>query len=176
MGRVEIDESGERAPGAAPVRAVRLPPPAPPRLEPLSRVQAGFFRSVDFYARIGILGAIAVAVVGVLAVRLASLQVLRKPLPLPVLLHQSIETVPLPGARGGARVQGALGAGPRSRGPDAARPLRPGLRAADRPCLPGLADAEQSPGFTVRQPDQVDGDQRVAEVGGQRRDVRIHLP
>ena len=59
-------------------RLVRLPRTRP-LAEPISHAQMGFFGSGGFYLRVSLLGAVALAVFGVLALRLWSLQVLQGP-------------------------------------------------------------------------------------------------
>jgi penicillin-binding protein 2 len=50
-----------------------------PLVEPISTAQAGFFGSGGFFVRVGLLGALATLLFGILALRLWSLQVIRGP-------------------------------------------------------------------------------------------------
>src|SRR6266536_2002385 len=80
-----------------PRRTVRLPRP---RVQPLSTVRAPFFRSAQFYVRVGVLSMVALAAFAFLALRLWSLQVLNGAEYASTAQRQIIRTVDLPGARG----------------------------------------------------------------------------
>src|SRR5919197_4331406 len=84
-----------------------LPSPTPSRtrlslrrLEVVSAVEAGYFRSPGFYLRISIFAAFAVAAIGILGLRLWSLQVLQGPRYARVAEKQAVRTIDLPTPRG----------------------------------------------------------------------------
>jgi penicillin-binding protein 2 len=79
-----------------PHRTVRL---SRPRVQPLSTVRAPFFRSAEFYVRIGVFSVVAVTAFGFLALRLWSLQVLHGPEFASTAQRQLIRTIDLPGTR-----------------------------------------------------------------------------
>jgi penicillin-binding protein 2 len=70
------------------------------RLEVVSAVEAGYFRSPAFYGRLGILAAFVVAAIGILGLRLWSLQVLQGPRYARVAEKQAVRTIDLPTPRG----------------------------------------------------------------------------
>jgi penicillin-binding protein 2 len=74
-------------------------PPVRP-VEPLATVEAGFFRSPGYYARVAVLGVVSLAVVSVLLFRLWSLQVLSGARYVHTAQRQIVRIVPLPAARG----------------------------------------------------------------------------
>jgi penicillin-binding protein 2 len=78
---------------------VRLPRTRP-LVEPVSRADAPFHRSGAFYVRVGALGAVALGLLAVLALRLWSLQVLQGPDLAQLAVQQSFRVVDLPSARG----------------------------------------------------------------------------
>jgi penicillin-binding protein 2 len=71
-----------------------------PLVEPVSSAEAPFHHSAAFYVRVGGLAAVALALLGVLALRLWSLQVLRGPKYEQLASRQAYRTVDLPGPRG----------------------------------------------------------------------------
>jgi penicillin-binding protein 2 len=79
---------------------VRLPRAARPLVEPVSRADAPYHRSGAFYVRLGALAAVALALLGLLALRLWSLQVLQGPEFAKLATQQSFRIVDLPAARG----------------------------------------------------------------------------
>ena len=79
-----------------PRRTVRLPRP---RVQPLSTVHAPFFRSAQFYVRVGVLSMAALAAFAFLTLRLWSLQVLHGPEYASTAQRQIIRTIDLPGTR-----------------------------------------------------------------------------
>ena len=72
-----------------------------PLVEPVSSVDAPFHRSGAFYVRVGGLAVVALALLGVLALRLWSLEVLRGPRYAQLATRQAFRIVDLPGPRGG---------------------------------------------------------------------------
>jgi penicillin-binding protein 2 len=82
-----------------PPRRVSLPRRRP-LVEPISSAGAPFHRSGSFYLRVGALGVVAAAVLGILALRAWSLQVLQGPSYTRLATQQAYRTVDLPGARG----------------------------------------------------------------------------
>jgi penicillin-binding protein 2 len=74
-------------------------PPVRP-VEPLTTVDAGYFRSPGYFARVGVLGVASLAVLGVLLIRLWALQVLDGSRYVHVAQRQIVRIVPLPTARG----------------------------------------------------------------------------
>jgi penicillin-binding protein 2 len=111
----DYHESGPPAPGGARflastptvaprarangTRRIRLPR-GTPLVEPVGHAEAGFFRSAGYYLRVSLLGAAALAVFGVLALRLWSLQVLQGPHFVSAARRQTFRFVDLPTARG----------------------------------------------------------------------------
>jgi penicillin-binding protein 2 len=87
---------------ATPVRPPRRVsiPGRRPLVEPISSAGAPFHRSASFYVRVGALGVVAAAVLGVLVLRAWSLQVLQGPSFARLATEQAFRTVDLPGARG----------------------------------------------------------------------------
>ncbi len=79
-------------------RRVRVRPL--PLVRPISRVEAGFFRSAEFYVRAGALGAVAVAAFGILGLRLWSLEVIQGPRYARLAQQQIYRYVDVPAARG----------------------------------------------------------------------------
>ena len=75
-------------------------PRSRPLVEPVSSADAPFHRSGAFYVRVGALAAVAAVVLGVLALRLWSLQVIQGPRYAALAVQQSYRTVDLPGPRG----------------------------------------------------------------------------
>jgi penicillin-binding protein 2 len=71
-----------------------------PLVEPVSSVDAAFHRSAAFYVRLGGLAAVALALLGVLALRLWSLEVIQGPRYARLATRQAFRTVDLPAARG----------------------------------------------------------------------------
>jgi penicillin-binding protein 2 len=69
-------------------------------VEPVSSADAPYHRSPRFYVRVGVLGVAAAAVLGILALRAWSLQVLQGPSYARLATGQSFRTVDLPGPRG----------------------------------------------------------------------------
>lgn len=69
-------------------------------MEPVSSADAPYHRSPRFYVRVGVLGVAAATVLGVLALRAWSLQVLQGPSYARLATGQSFRTVDLPGPRG----------------------------------------------------------------------------
>jgi penicillin-binding protein 2 len=82
--------------GTPPLRTVRLPRP---RVEPLSTVRAPFFRSTQFFVRVGVLSMVALTAFAFLALRLWSLQVLHGAEYASTAQRQIVRTVDLPGTR-----------------------------------------------------------------------------
>ena len=69
-------------------------------MEPVSSADAPYHRSPRFYVRVGVLGVAAATVLGILALRAWSLQVLQGPSYARLATGQSFRTVDLPGPRG----------------------------------------------------------------------------
>jgi penicillin-binding protein 2 len=78
----------------------RLPAPRLHPVEPLTTVSAGFFRSAGFYARVGVLGTLGLAVFSVLLLRLWALQVVHGPTYRRVATAQEVRLLEQPGPRG----------------------------------------------------------------------------
>ncbi|MGB2953458.1 MAG: penicillin-binding transpeptidase domain-containing protein, partial [Gaiellaceae bacterium] len=74
-------------------------PRARPLVEPLSTARAGFFGSAGFFLRVGLLGAFAALLFGILALRLWSLQVIQGPAFRHVAQAQTYRFVNLPTTR-----------------------------------------------------------------------------
>jgi penicillin-binding protein 2 len=86
------------------------------RLEPMSVVEAGYFRSPAFYARLGVLAAFAIAAMVILGLRLWSLQVLQGPQYARVAENQAVRALELATPRGPIfDTRGRLLAGARGR-------------------------------------------------------------
>jgi hypothetical protein len=75
-------------------------------VEPVAVAKAGFHGSAGFYFRIGVLGLVAAALFGVLALRLWSLQVIQGPKYAQATSRQAFRTVELPAARQRRRGRG----------------------------------------------------------------------
>jgi penicillin-binding protein 2 len=114
-GRNDYEDSGARSVGEGPgsptsvltrsgaagerTRLVRLPRPRP-IVEPISHAEMGYFRSGGFYLRVSVLGVAALALFGVLALRLWSLQVLNGRSYVRAAREQTFRFVDLPTPRG----------------------------------------------------------------------------
>jgi penicillin-binding protein 2 len=77
-----------------------LPAPRLRPVEPLATVSSGFFRSPAFYARVGVLGIVALAGFSVLVLRLWGLQVVRGPAYRRVAAAQGVRLLEQAGPRG----------------------------------------------------------------------------
>jgi penicillin-binding protein 2 len=71
-----------------------------PLVTPVSRVEAGFFGGAGFYLRVSIFGAVALGALGLLALRLWSLQILQGPHYARLAQKQTFRLVDFPSARG----------------------------------------------------------------------------